>query len=58
MPMPSKVLKAAWGVNGGYRGPVFRKALARVLRHIDVEVVKRSDRDQGFELLPKRWPKR
>ncbi len=41
--------------DGGYQGPVFRKALARVLRHIDVEIVKRSDRAQGFEVLPKRW---
>ena len=41
--------------DGGYQGPVFRKALRRVLRHIDVEIVKRSDRAQGFEVLPKRW---
>jgi len=41
--------------DGGYRGPVFRKALARVLQHIDVEIVKRSDRAQGFAVLPRRW---
>ena len=41
--------------DGGYQGPVFRTALARVLRHVDVEIVKRSDRAQGFEVLPKRW---
>ena len=41
--------------DGGYQGPVFRKALRPVLRHIDVEIVKRSDRAQGFEVLPKRW---
>ena len=41
--------------DGGYQGPVFRKALARVLRHIDLEIVKRSDGARGFEVLPKRW---
>jgi len=41
--------------DGGYQGPVFRKALARVLRNINVEIVKRSDHAQGFVVLPKRW---
>ena len=41
--------------DGGYQGPVFQKALDRVLRRIDVEIVKRSDRAQGFLVLPKRW---
>jgi transposase len=41
--------------DGGYQGPVFQKALARVLRHIDVEIIKRSDRVRGFVVLPKRW---
>jgi transposase len=41
--------------DGGYQGPVFQKALARVLRRIDVEIVKRSGRARGFEVLPKRW---
>ena len=41
--------------DGGYQGPAFQKAMARVLRYIDVEIVKRSDRAQGFEVLPKRW---
>ncbi len=41
--------------DGGYQGPAFQRALARVLRRIDVEIVKRSDRAQGFAVLPKRW---
>jgi len=41
--------------DGGYQGPLFQKALARVLRHINVEIVKRSDHAQGFAVLPKRW---
>jgi transposase len=41
--------------DGGYQGPAFQKALHRVLRCIDVEIVKRSDRVQGFEVLRKRW---
>ena len=30
--------------DGGYQGPQFAKALAKVLPHLDVEIVKRSDR--------------
>jgi transposase len=41
--------------DGGYQGPAFRKALTRILRKIDVEIVRRSDRAQGFEVLPRRW---
>ena len=41
--------------DGGCQGPVFRKAPTRVLRHIDLEIVKRSDGTRGFEVLPKRW---
>jgi transposase len=29
--------------------------LARVLPHIETEIVKRSDRVEGFAVLPKRW---
>ena len=41
--------------DGGYQGPQFREGLRRVLRHVDVEIVKRSDRAEGFTVLPKRW---
>ena len=41
--------------DGGYQGPRFREGLRRVLRQVDVEVVKRSDRAEGFTVLPKRW---
>src|SRR5271169_2773403 len=41
--------------DGGYQGPQFAKALAKVLPHLDVEIVKRSDRVSGFVVLPKRW---
>jgi transposase len=41
--------------DGGYQGPVFRQALKRILRQIDLEIVKRSDHAKGFQILPKRW---
>jgi transposase len=41
--------------DSGYQGPKFRKGLGAVCRQINVEIVKRSDRTQGFEVLPKRW---
>ncbi len=41
--------------DGGYQGPVFRQAMKRILRQIDLEIVKRSDHAKGFQILPKRW---
>jgi len=41
--------------DGGYQGPQFRKALAKKLPQLKVEIVKRSDRAEGFVILPKRW---
>ena len=41
--------------DGGYQGPQFEKALAKVLPHLNVEIVKRSDRARGFVVLPQRW---
>ena len=40
--------------DGGYQGPHFAKALAKVLPHLDIEIVKRSDQVSGFVVLPKR----
>lgn len=41
--------------DGGYQGPQFQKALARILPQIKTEIIKRSDRAKGFEILPRRW---
>ena len=41
--------------DAGYQGPKFQTALKRVLRHVNVEIVKRSDAAKGFILLPRRW---
>ena len=41
--------------DGGYQGPAFQAAVKRVLREVDVEIVKRSDQAKGFVVLPKRW---
>ena len=41
--------------DAGYQGPQFLMATAAVLPQLSVEIVKRSDRAEGFEVLPKRW---
>jgi len=41
--------------DAAYQGPGFRDGLARILPHIETEIVKRSDQAKGFEVLPKRW---
>src|SRR5271165_1380663 len=41
--------------DGGYQGPKFSQTLRRILRKINVEIVKRSDIAKGFAVLPKRW---
>ena len=40
--------------DGGYAGPHFQAGLARVMRNVGVEIVKRSDIAKGFAVLPKR----
>lgn len=41
--------------DGGYRGPEFSAALKRTVAHVNVEIVKRSDKAKGFVALPRRW---
>lgn len=41
--------------DGGYQGPQFQTALAKVLPQIKTEIIKRSDTAKGFEVLPRRW---
>jgi transposase len=48
------VLKTLFA-DSGYQGPKFAKGLAKVLPHLDIEIVKRSDQVSGFVVLPKRW---
>ena len=41
--------------DGGYQGPVFRRAVSKIMAQVNVEIVKRSDHAKGFVVLPKRW---
>ena len=41
--------------DAAYQGPQFHNALAKILPHLDAEIVKRSDQVKGFTVLPKRW---
>ena len=41
--------------DSGYQGPKFARGLAKVLPHLDIQIVKRSDQASGFVVLPKRW---
>jgi putative transposase len=41
--------------DAAYQGPGFHKVLAKVLPHLETEIVRRSDHAKGFEVLPKRW---
>lgn len=41
--------------DAAYRGPQFRRALAKLRPHLTIEIVTRSDQRKGFVVLPKRW---
>ena len=41
--------------DGGYQGPQFRRVLAKVMPQLKTEIIKRSDKAKGFEVLPRRW---
>ena len=41
--------------DSAYQGPKFATGLAYVRPNLNVAIVKRSDRAEGFEVLPKRW---
>ena len=41
--------------DGGYQGPLFRRAMAKIMAQVNVEIVKRSDHAKDFVVLPKRW---
>jgi hypothetical protein len=41
--------------DGGYQWQAFRKAAAKMLPYLKIEIVKRSDHAKGFQILPQRW---
>ncbi len=41
--------------DGGYQGPIFNHAQQKILPHLKIEIVKRSDAAVGFEVIPRRW---
>lgn len=41
--------------DGAYSGPVFRDGAATAIPSLAVEIVKRTDRANGFVVEPKRW---
>ena len=41
--------------DSAYQGPLFAKALGKILPRLETEIVKRSDHARGFVQLPKRW---
>jgi transposase len=41
--------------DAGYQGPLFADAVAKCLRPLAVEIVKRPAHAKGFEVLPMRW---
>src|SRR5262249_36483126 len=41
--------------DSAYQGPLFAKALAKILPRLETETVKRSDHAKGIVQLPRRW---
>jgi len=41
--------------DAAYQGPRFAQTVAKHLPGLAVEIVKRSDKAKGFEVLPMRW---
>ena len=41
--------------DGGYQGPVFQRAMQKIMSRVNVEIVKRSDQAKAFVVLPQRW---
>lgn len=41
--------------DGGYQGLGFRPTIKKILAHVNIEIVKRSDHAKGFAVLPRRW---
>ena len=41
--------------DSAYAGPIFNQMLAKILPHLETEILRRSDQAKGFVVLPKRW---
>ncbi len=41
--------------DSGYQGPQFQTAVARIWPQLQTEIVKRSNKATGFQILPRRW---
>jgi len=41
--------------DGGYQEPQLQNALQAIVRHVNLEIVERSDAGKGFATLPKHW---
>ena len=41
--------------DGGYQGPVFQRAMQKIMSQVNIDIVKRSDTAKAFVVLPKRW---
>ena len=41
--------------DGGYQGPLFRRAVAKLMAQVNIEIVKAFRSRRAFVVLPKRW---